>query len=172
MFWYTCALGSPVAALYVLGRYIYLNRGVKPALNGISLNEGDALPDNTFDAPETNLRLRIVADYNNYECEIEQDDFIYAEAVDNYCFIHYHKNASSQKEIIRISLTKLLTQIETDAIKRVHRSFIVNLKKVSKYKGNASGYKIWLENETRELMISRSYIDSIVPVLKTFVVRP
>jgi DNA-binding LytR/AlgR family response regulator len=172
MFWYTCALASPVAAVYLLSRYIYLNRKVNPALSEHLMNNGEALL-NTITIDEViNNRLKIVADYNNYQCEIEQDDFIYAEAVDNYCFIHYYKDGSIQKEIIRISLTKLLTQVQTDAIKRVHRSFIVNLKKVSKYKGNSSGYKIWLENEVHELMISRSYIDSVVPVLKAFVVRP
>jgi len=74
--------------------------------------------------------------------------------------------------MIRISLTKLLNQIQTDAIKKVHRSFIVNLKKVTKCKGNTSGYKISFENIDKELTISRNYIDSTLPVLKNLAVHP
>ena len=74
--------------------------------------------------------------------------------------------------MIRISLTKLLGQIQNDSIKKVHRSFIVNLKKITKLKGNTSGYKISIENSEKELIISRNHISSIVPVLKNFGFRP
>ncbi|HZH39171.1 MAG TPA: LytTR family DNA-binding domain-containing protein, partial [Bacillales bacterium] len=173
MFLYTSALGLPAAAIYVMARYIYMSKKNKPTVTGNVLDDGSALvTTGIIDTKESNKRLHIVADYGNFHFDIEQEDFVYAEAVDNYCFIHFYKNGSIQKEIIRISLTKLLKQIQTDAIKRVHRSFIVNLKKVTKFKGNASGYKISLEDVTHELIVSRSYIDSIIPVLKTFVVRP
>lgn len=86
--------------------------------------------------------------------------------------IYFYKNEILQKQMIRISLSKLLDQIETDAIKKVHRFYIVNLKKVTKFKGNSSGYRISIKNIEKELKISRKYIDLTVPVLKNFAVRP
>lgn len=173
MFFYTSALGLPVSAMYFLGRYIYLDKKSKSTSASNLINYGHPfVPTTVIDIKDSNTELHIVADYGNFGLCIKQEDFVYAEAVDNYCFIHFYKNGIIHKEMIRISLTKLLSQLQTHAIKRVHRSFIVNLEKVGKYKGNASGYKISLNDVDNELIISRTYVDSIVPVLKTFVVRP
>lgn len=173
MFVYTLALGLPISALYIMARYIYMNKKNESAVISNISNNGliiDTL--RAADLKDSITRLHIIADYGNFHLDIEQEDFVYAEAADNYCIIYFYKNGTLQKEIIRISLSKLLSQIQTDDIKRVHRSFIVNLKKVMKYKGNTSGYKIWLENPEKELMVSRNFIDSIIPVLKNIVVRP
>ena len=176
MFAYTSALGLPVSAIYILARYIYLNNKKKPFKNTI-------ISDKTFVIKSENhidkinksklkQKLCIISDYANFSLEIEQEDFVFAESADNYCILYFYNNNILQKKIVRISLTKLLNQIQTDAIKKIHRSFIVNLKKVTKFKGNSSGYKISLENIQKDLIISRYYIDSVLPVLKNFVVNP
>lgn len=171
MFGYTSALGLPTAAIYILARYIYLNNKNKSHTNIITpVKELHTETESCIVVNKT--KLNIVADYANFNLEIEQEDFIYAESADNYCTIHFYDNGVMRKEMIRISLTKLLGQIQNDSIKKVHRSFIVNLKKITKLKGNTSGYKISIENSEKELIISRNHISSIVPVLKNFGFRP
>lgn len=175
MFAYTLALELPVAAIYILARYIYLNNKNKPFKNTIiSSNRSVIKSENYIEINESNLKqkLRIVSDYANFSLEIQQEDFVFAESADNYCILYFYNNDILQKEMIRISLTKLLNQIQTDTIKKVHRSFIVNLKKVTKFKGNTSGYKISIENIEKKLTISRNYIDSILPVLENLAVHP
>lgn len=175
MFAYTLALGLPVSAIYILARYIYLNNKNKPFENTIiSDNKSVIKSENYIEINKSNLKqkLCIVSENANFSLEIQQEDFVFAESADNYCILHFYNNDILQKEIIRISLTKLLNQVQTDDIKKVHRSFIVNLKKVTKFKGNTSGYKISIENIEKELTISRNYIDSILPVLKTLAVHP
>ncbi len=173
MFAYTLALGLPVSAMYILARYIYLKN--KPFKNTtISDDKSVIKSKNYFEINESDLKqkLCIVSDYEKYSLEIQQEDFVFAESADNYCILHFYNNDILQKEMIRISLTKLLNQIQTDSIKKVHRSFIVNLQKVTKFKGNTSGYKITIENIEKELTISRNYIDSILPILKNLAVHP
>lgn len=173
MFSYVSALALPVFSIYILARYIYLNNKNKTLIdNNITSQQQES--KNTFfvGIDEEHTKLYISADYMNFELEIEQKDFIYAEAADNYCIIYFYKNGMLKNEIIRISLTRLLNQIQTDVIKKVHRSFIVNLKKVSKFKGNTGGYKITIQNPNKELIVSRNYIDSVVPLLKNFANRP
>jgi hypothetical protein len=173
MFWYTTALGFPIAIIYMMSRYIFLHKKYKPVDITIPpSNEPIVAKVDEVEVADLPTPLRISADYGNWQLDMKPDDFVYAEAVDNYCFIHYYRNGSIQKEIIRISLTKLLNQVQTEAIQRVHRSFIVNLRKVTRFKGNASGYKLSLENVDNEVMVSRSYTERIAPVLKAFVVRP
>lgn len=171
MFGYTSALGFPVVAVYILARYIYLNNRNVQA-NEITSSEKNVIKYENDTETEKNVTLSIVADYANFSLEIDEENFVFAESADNYCIIYFYKNGILQKQMIRISLSKLLDQIETDAIKKIHRSYIVNLKKVTTFKGNSSGYKISIKNVERELTISRKYIDFTVPVLKNFVVHP
>jgi len=172
MFLYTSALGLPVSAIYLLGRYIYLNKKNKQVIDHKIINNSYAEIASPLTGLEDHTRLQIESDKGNFRLRLQQEDFLYAEAVDNYCLIHFYKNGRIHKEITRISLAKLSNQVETGVIKRVHRSFIVNLGKVKKYKGNSSGYKLWINDVDKELAISRTYIDSIVPVLKSLVIRP
>ncbi|WP_404986238.1 LytTR family transcriptional regulator DNA-binding domain-containing protein [Chryseobacterium sp. M5] len=116
--------------------------------------------------------LRIISEYGNFSLEISETDFIYAEAADNYCIVYFYKNNIPEKEMIRISLSKLLQQVQTDVIQQTHRSFIVNLSKVIRFKGNSSGYKLSLDNFENELAISRNFISVIVPILKDLTIRP
>lgn len=156
-----------------MARYIYLSKKNHPAVaTDAPEKELIAETQNYIETNEYITKFLIVADYGNLCLEIEYDDFIYAEAADNYCIIHFYNNGILKKEIIRISLTKLLLQIQSDYIKKVHRSFVVNLKKVSRYKGNSSGYKISIDNIEKELSVSRNYINSVVPVLKNFATHP
>nr|WP_315394257.1 LytTR family DNA-binding domain-containing protein [uncultured Sphingobacterium sp.] len=172
MFAYSVAIGTPVSCIYILAKYIYLS-------NNSQFNEeaGNLENDNIADtdhclAIERSLKLCIISENSNIFMEIAVEDFIFAEAADNYCILHFYENDILKNEIIRISLTKLLDQIQRDNIRKVHRSLIVNLKKVIKFKGNTSGYSITLENMNKELRVSRNYIGSVAPLLKKFAIRP
>lgn len=169
---YTVALGFPVAVIYLLARYIYHHQ-YHPA--GASIESNEKLVHKTDQATVDNggsATLCIAADYGNLTIKIKEEDFIYATSADNYCVLHFYDNGMLKQEMIRISLTRLLNQIQTDAIKQVHRSCIVNLKKVNRFKGNASGYQLSMDNMEIELSLSRNYIQSVIPVLKNFAVRP
>jgi len=168
MFLYTSALGLPASTIYMMARYIYLSKNNET----ITTNNKSNVETTSLDIKKGKGTLYIIADQGNTHLHIQEEDFVYAEAADNYCIIHFYNKGIIQKEIIRVSLTTLLNQIQTDTIKRVHRSFIVNLEMITKYKGNASGYKISLENLEKELMVSRNYIESIVPIIKMVVTRP
>lgn len=175
MFAYTLALGLPVAVIYTLARYIYLNNKNISFKNPItSDNQSELKYKNTIEVNESNSKrkLFIVSDYANFCLGIQPEDFLFAESADNYCILHFYNNGVLQKEMIRISLKKLLDQIQTDNIKKVHRSFVVNLEKVTKFKGNTSGYKISIDNIDKKLTISRNYIDSVLPLLKNLAVHP
>jgi hypothetical protein len=173
MFAYTSALGVPVCAIYIMARYIYLFKHNYHTVTTAEPKNGlIAEPENRMETYEEMANFLIAADYGNFCLEIESDDFVYAEAADNYCIIHFYEDSILKKEMIRISLTKLSLQIQSKCIKKVHRSFVVNLKKVSKYEGNSSGYKISLDSIGKEISVSRNYIDSIIPVLKNLVTHP
>lgn len=175
MFAYTLALGFPVSTIYILARYIYLSNKNKYFKNATTIaHKQFILSENHSEINERQLqqKLCIISDYANFSIEIRQEDFVFAESADNYCILHFYVNGILQKEMIRISLSKLLNQIQTDTIRKVHRSFIVNLTKVVKFRGNSSGYKISLENIEKELIVSRHHIDLVLPILEQLVIHP
>lgn len=173
MFAYTTALGFPVVTIYVLARYIYLNSKKSSLIEIINFEESIIKSDDQIELDKNTFKksLYIQSDYSDY-IDIDLDDFIFAESADNYCMLYFYRSNILQKKIIRISLTKLLSQIQSDEIKRIHRCYIVNLKKVSNFKGNSSGYKISVEKIEKKLIISRSYIDSVLPILEKLSIRP
>lgn len=172
MFAYSVAIGTPVSCIYILAKYIYLSNNSQFNEEAGNLeNDNIANTDHCL-AIERSLKLSIISENSNIFMEIAVEDFVFAEAADNYCVLHFYENDILKNEIIRISLTKLLDQIQRDNIRKVHRSLIVNLKKVIKFKGNTSGYSITLENMNKELRVSRNYIGSVAPLLKKFAIRP
>lgn len=157
MFLYSLAVGIPISIIYILSRYIYLkNIHEKKAL---TISQHLPVP-----APEQQNLLKISA--QNTELMINEKDFLCAQSMENYCTFYFLENNSLKKTLIRISFSNVLQQIETDSVKKCHRSYIVNLRRVKNLKGNAQGYKLILPEIDFEIPVSRSFIPSIIPQLQ------
>ncbi|WP_407848725.1 LytTR family transcriptional regulator DNA-binding domain-containing protein [Chryseobacterium sp. KCF3-3] len=158
MFLYSLAIGIPVSIIYILSRYIYLkNIHEKKALD-ISQH----LPVSASEQRQNLLKISA----QNTELIMNEKDFLCVQSMENYCTFYFLENNSVQKTLIRISLASVLQQIETDSVKKCHRSYIVNLGRVKNLKGNAQGYKLILPEIDFEIPVSRSFISSIIPQLQ------
>lgn len=84
-------------------------------------------------------------------------DFLFAEAADNYCSIHYLENGLVKQALFRATMKNLEAQTATAAsIFRCHKSYLVNLQQVQHISGNAQGYKLHLQQNSFALPVSRS----------------
>ncbi|WP_160136970.1 LytTR family DNA-binding domain-containing protein [Chryseobacterium sp. c4a] len=158
MFLYSLAVGIPISTIYVLSRYIYLKKSHENTARNI------ATPLVTEHKKSKETILNILS--NNAEIVISTADFLCVQSMENYCTVYYLENGEVKKQLLRISLSNILQQTETDLIKKCHRSFIVNLEKVKNTKGNAQGYKLTLPNIDFEVPVSRSFISAIIPRLQ------
>ncbi|MDN3695132.1 LytTR family DNA-binding domain-containing protein [Chryseobacterium tructae] len=158
MFLYSLAVGIPISTIYVLSRYIYL----KKSHENIARNIAPILNDNTGNSKAEILTILV----NNTEIAISTADFLCAQSMENYCTLYYLENDEVKKRLLRISLSNILQQTETDLIKKCHRSYIINLEKVRNIKGNAQGYKLTLPKIDFEVPVSRSFISAIIPLLQ------
>ncbi len=158
MFLYSLAVGIPISTIYILSRYIYLKNIHEKKAHDISQQLTASVPEK-----RQNL-LRISA--QNIELTIDEKDFLCVQSMENYCTFYFLENNSLKKVLIRISLSNSLQQIETDSVKKCHRSYIVNLKRVKSLKGNAQGYKLILPEIDFEIPVSRSFIPFIIPQLQ------
>ncbi len=158
MFLYSLAVGIPISIIYILSRYIYLKNIHEKKAHIISQH----LP---VPAPEQQQNLLKISAQNT-ELMINEKDFLCAQSMENYCTFYFLENNSLKKTLIRISFSNALQQIETDSVKKCHRSYIVNLRRVKNLKGNAQGYKLILPEIDFEIPVSRSFIPSIIPQLQ------
>ncbi|WP_288438561.1 LytTR family DNA-binding domain-containing protein [uncultured Chryseobacterium sp.] len=158
MLLYSLAVGIPISTIYILSRYIYLKNIHEKKAHDISQQLTASVPEQ-----RQNL-LKISA--QNIELTIDEKDFLCVQSMENYCTFYFLEENSVKKVLIRISLSNALQQIETDSVKKCHRSYIVNLRKVKDLKGNAQGYKLILPEIDFEIPVSRSFIPSIIPQLQ------
>ncbi len=84
--------------------------------------------------------------------EIEVADILYCKAERNYCRV----TTATKKFFLTMSLKVLHTKINTTAIARIHRSYLVNLKAVDGFENNC----VHICNAT--IPISRSYRKVII----------
>lgn len=158
MFLYSLAVGIPISVIYILSRYIYLKNSHENKARDISQLLTSTIPD------LQNGTLKLSA--QNMELVINENDFLCAQSMENYCTFYFLENNTVKKLLIRISLSNALKQIETGFVKKCHRSYIVNLRRVKNLKGNAQGYKLIIPELDFEIPVSRSFISAIIPQLQ------
>ncbi|NHF61200.1 LytTR family transcriptional regulator [Flavobacteriaceae bacterium TP-CH-4] len=100
-------------------------------------------------------------DLKNEIVNFNEDDFYYAMAEGNYIDMFSLDKNQLKKVTYRVSLSSFENQLTSTCLKRCHRSYLVNLKKVTNISGNAQGLKLELRNQTVAIPVSRKYIPSV-----------
>ena len=91
----------------------------------------------------------------NENIKIATDLLYFVKAADNYIEV-YLMNETLQKKMIRNTLKSIEESlIGNSNFFRCHKSYIVNLDKVSKISGNAQGYKLHMVDMDQQIPVSR-----------------
>jgi len=91
--------------------------------------------------------------------EFYPSQFLYAESDGNYVVFYLQEKNEIKKKIIRNSISQVENQLTSQTrFFRTHRSFIVNLEKVTGKDGNTSGYRITVEGLSTEIPVSRQNV--------------
>jgi len=80
----------------------------------------------------------------------------------NYSTFYFDKNGSNCKTLIRTTLKEIEEQIGLKSIVRCHKSYIVNLEKVSRVAGNARGYLFYIDKLNQSIPVSRNFSKSVL----------
>jgi hypothetical protein len=94
------------------------------------------------------------------------DDFILAQAEDNYTTFFIEQDGKIKSILLRITLKNTEMQLQFPFIQRCHRSYLVNLLKIETINGNANGYKLLLTNFSKEIPVSRQNSKSILQTIR------
>ncbi|MCB0665184.1 MAG: LytTR family transcriptional regulator DNA-binding domain-containing protein [Saprospiraceae bacterium] len=93
---------------------------------------------------------------SNDQISISLNDFLFAQAQDNYVAVNYLSDKGVKRDLIRTSLSRVQENIGSDLIIRCHRSYIVNLYNLQSYKA-ARQPKIRLKFTEVPIPVSKSY---------------
>jgi hypothetical protein len=121
----------------------------------IDLNIGNAAITGQENQPSEDL-IQISSQLKKEELSFYPSQFLYAESDGNYVVFYLSINNLVKKEIIRNSINSIEQQLSgIPYFLRIHRAFIVNLKKVRSKQGNTLGYMIKLSETEIKIPVSR-----------------
>lgn len=101
--------------------------------------------------------IKIGSQLKKEELKFYPSEFLYAESDGNYVVFYLIRDELIKKEVIRNSINNVEQQLsEIPYFLRIHRAFIVNLKKVRSKHGNTLGYQIKLSGIDSKIPVSRS----------------
>jgi DNA-binding LytR/AlgR family response regulator len=98
---------------------------------------------------------------NNQIEKVLYDDLVYAEAMLNYVMLY----TTTKKMMVYVTIKSLEEQLPPDTFIKVHKSFIVNLKKVQSIEGNIldiGSQKITISQSLREKVMNDIVKDKMI----------
>lgn len=172
----TLAVGIIPVSLIVLFRYnrllqanLLLAREMNSELNLSATETTLTLPHlNSTEIPklpETRI-FTFSSESGTEQLTLNQQDFLFATAADNYVELHYLENGLAKKSLIRSSLSRVEETVKTDPqLVRCHRAYLVNLNQVRNFSGNAQGLKLALNGTPELIPVSRKMVAEIKALL-------
>ena len=122
---------------------------------------------------ETERKLITIHSENGKEkFSIDMDDLLFIKAEDNYVNIHFLQEGKVQNHLLRNRLLSLEESFNGHIhLIRCHRSYIVNLKQISRIIKKENHFKLTVLHET-EVPVSKKYIEEVSEKIKSLSLTP
>lgn len=121
----------------------------------------------TVDKKDDDRSLTLIAENEKDKVDVYLSELLYIEANDNYSAVYFKKHGEVKKQLLRGSLKRMEEQLKTcELVVRCHKSFIVNISKISKVSGNAQGYKLHIPDIDTEIPVSRRFPKEVLQKIR------
>lgn len=128
----------------------------------LTLTKSDAVESDDEVLPEHTEIINLMDNNGNLKLSVKLDNLYYIKAEDNYINVFYQRNGAIATYMLRCKMKTIEGNcVDSSSLRRCHRSYIVNIKKVSVMHNEAEGFILEFEREG---------LDS-VPVSKTYANR-
>ena len=106
----------------------------------------------------SNHLVNILDENGELHMAIDLDQLLYIKSADNYVAVYFFKDEKVRKELVRTTLKRLETELDEYPVRRCHRSYMVNINKISVSMKSNQGLSLALKN----------YSDEVIPVSKNY----
>ena len=101
-------------------------------------------------------QVHLVNEEGKSELSLAVSALLFLAAADNYVEVHYVEMGEVRKHLIRSSLKRMGDTLPEGHFFRCHRSFIVNLQRVTHAEGNSAGLRLAIDGYEGTVPVSRS----------------
>jgi hypothetical protein len=107
---------------------------------------------------DANPAIEIISESKGGNFTISENKLVFIKSEDNYCKVYYRTNGEIKNQLMRVTLKNIEDQLKPfqDMI-RIHRSYIINKKQISKITGNARAYYLQFDGCKETVPISRNF---------------
>lgn len=145
---------APIGFTFVLTRIAVLNQNLQDAL---VLN--NVLSDRIKSEIREDEQTVTLTGSTKEQLKTNPDNILYIEAADNYMDIYYLEEGEVKHKLLRSTIKQIEEQLNNYGFfVRCHRAYIINMNHIDSIEGNAKGYKLQLLNVSKEIPVSRTYI--------------
>ena len=132
---------------------------LKDTQQRLMLTKSDTVESDDEVMPEHTEIINLMDNNGNLKLSVKLDNLYYIKAEDNYINVFYQRSGAIASYMLRCKMKTIEDNcVDSSSLMRCHRSYIVNIKKVSVLHNEADGFVIDFEREG---------LDSI-PVSKTY----
>ncbi len=155
---YTLSIGLfPVAVSALLNQF-RLERQYSRA----SLRLNEQLHPETRQPVPDEATLTLHSDNQGEDLHISAHQLLYFQAADNYVEVVYQQGNQLQKTLLRTTLKRVEAELAGHPqFWRCHKSYLVNKNYVTRFSGNAQGYRLHLQYSDALVPVSRSLYQSL-----------
>ncbi|HSJ68658.1 MAG TPA: LytTR family DNA-binding domain-containing protein [Anditalea sp.] len=126
-----------------------LNKDKAKQIHHISLNNNQTAPK----------YCGILTQQKSDDFDLDLQNFLFAKSEGNYLEFYITEDQNIVKKLKRMTLSELESQLQQfPNIFKTHRSYLVNLLKITSVNGNAQGYQLEIKKHTLSIPVSRKII--------------
>jgi len=115
----------------------------------------------------SNHLVNILDENGELHIAVDLEKVLFMKSADNYVAVHFIKDGKVKKELVRTSLKRLETELDEFPIRRCHRSYMVNITKISVSMKNNQGLSLGLKDyEEESIPVSKNYKSFFTRLIK------
>ena len=132
---------------------------LKDTRQRLMLTKSDTVESDDEVMPEHTEIINLMDNNGNLKLSVKLDNLYYIKAEDNYINVFYQRSGTIASYLLRCKMQTIADNcVDSSSLMRCHRSYIVNIKKVSVLHNEADGFVIDFEREGLEsIPVSKTY---------------
>ena len=125
----------------------------------LMLTKSDTVESDDEVMPEHTEIINLMDNNGNLKLSVKLDNLYYIKAEDNYINVFYQRSGAIASYLLRCKMQTIADNcVDSSSLMRCHRSYIVNINKVSVLHNEADGFVIDFEREGLESVpVSKTY---------------
>ena len=132
---------------------------LKDTQRHLMLTKSDTVESDDEVMPEHTEIINLMDNNGNLKLSVKLDNLYYIKAKDNYINVFYQRSGAIASYMLRCKMQTIADNcVDSSSLMRCHRSYIVNINKVSVLHNEADGFVIDFEREGLEsIPVSKTY---------------